>query len=99
MLKAKWITRAALTGALGLGAVGRESHAGNGALIGGATGAGIGAVVGSVSHARAGEGALVGGAIGAVAGGLIGNEQDKAEHYRDRYYDDRPVYDNRPVYE
>src|SRR5215212_7441338 len=99
-----WIARAAMVGALGLAAVGCESHAGNGALLGGAAGAGIGALVGSVSHARAGEGALIGGAIGAIGGGLIGNEQDKAERHgryyeRDRYYDDRPVYYEERYYE
>jgi uncharacterized protein YcfJ len=70
---------------LGAGVVGCESHAGTGALIGGAAGAGIGAIVGHNSHGRTGSGALIGGAVGAGAGALIGNEQDKAEQ-RDRGY-------------
>lgn len=72
---------AALAGAgvLGTGAVGCESHAGNGALIGGAAGAGIGAIIGNNSKGRTAEGALIGGAVGALGGGLIGNEMDKKD--------------------
>ena len=104
MFSMRWILRSALAAGMGLAAVGCESHMGNDALIGGAAGAGIGALVGSMSHARAGEGALVGGAIGAVGGAIIGNEKDRREHYRDRaYYDEyrrRPVYyeERGPVY-
>ena len=69
--------------ALGAGVMaagtGCESHAGNAALIGGAAGAGIGAIIGHNSHDRAGEGALIGGAAGAIGGALIGNEMDKKE--------------------
>src|SRR3954468_24591177 len=91
-----WIVRSVLAAGMGLAVVGCESHAGNDALIGGAAGAGIGALVGSMSHARAGEGALVGGAIGAVGGAIVGNEQDRRERYRDHaYYDE---YRRRPVY-
>ena len=110
MFTKSWILRSALVAGMGLAAVGCESHAGNDALIGGAAGAGIGALVGSVSHARAGEGALIGGAIGAIGGGLVGNEQDRREHYQERayhedgyyrqrpaYYDDRYYYEQRPV--
>src|SRR6266436_6569486 len=93
-----WIIRAALTAGMGLGVVGCESHTGTDALVGGAAGAGIGALVGSVSHARAGEGALIGGAIGAIGGGIVGNEQDRREHYRERAYrDDGYYYRERPV--
>ncbi len=49
-----------------------------GAAIGGAAGAGTGAVIGHQSG-HAGEGALIGGAVGAVAGGLIGAQLDKQE--------------------
>src|SRR3954468_16253193 len=106
MFRNKWIMKAVMVAGLGAGVVGCESHAGNDALIGGAAGAGIGALIGSVSHARAGEGALIGGAIGAIGGGLIGNEQDRREHYRERayyddrrpaYYEDRYYYEERPV--
>jgi uncharacterized protein YcfJ len=77
------LKHAILVAALGAGVVGVgtgcESHAGNGALIGGAAGAGLGAIIGHNSHDRAGEGALIGGAVGAIGGGLIGNEMDKKE--------------------
>jgi len=92
MFKTSWILRTVLLGPLFVLGAGCASHAGEGALIGGASGAAIGGLIGSVSHARAGEGALIGGAIGAIGGGLIGNEMDKQEryHYRDRYYDAPP---------
>ena len=88
--------------ALGLGVAGCQSHAGNGALLGGAIGAATGGIIGSYSHGRAGEGALIGGAIGAAAGGLIGHEMDNQERIRhleaERAYG-RPYYDRPPKYE
>ena len=92
-----------IVGALAAGIVatnvGCESHAGNGALIGGAAGAGIGAIIGNNSKGRTAEGALIGGAVGAIGGGLIGNEMDKKEARQreddDRYYDERDRDDDR----
>jgi hypothetical protein len=78
-------------GVLGAGIAGCETKAGTGALIGGAAGAGIGAIVGHNSHGRTGSGALIGGAVGALGGALIGNEmdkKDKEEARRDRDYDE-----------
>ncbi len=49
-----------------------------GALAGGAIGAGTGAIIGHQSG-HAGEGALIGGAVGAVAGGLVGHYLDKQQ--------------------
>jgi len=49
-----------------------------GAAIGGAVGAGTGAVIGNQSD-NTGEGALIGGAVGALAGGLIGKQLDKQQ--------------------
>jgi len=49
-----------------------------GAVIGGAAGAGAGAVIGHQSDHK-GEGALIGGAAGAVIGGLIGAQLDKQQ--------------------
>ena len=74
---------------------GCESHAGTGALLGGAGGAAIGGLIGSAADGHAAEGALIGGAIGAVGGYAIGNEQDKREE-RDRYYSRHyhPHYDH-----
>jgi hypothetical protein len=97
MFKMNWIVRSALLAGMGLGVVGCESHTGTDALVGGAAGAGIGALVGSMSHARAGEGALIGGAVGALGGAIVGHEQDRRERYQDHYsYDDR-YYRERPV--
>jgi len=70
-----------LIGLIGLASTGCQTATGNGALAGGATGALIGAGIGSLSHQRAGEGALVGGAIGAISGAIIGNEIDKQQQY------------------
>jgi len=77
---------------------GCATKAGTGALVGGAAGAGVGAIIGHNSHNRTGSGALIGGAVGAIGGALIGNEMDKSDHNRerveDRAYDDR--YDRGP---
>ena len=55
---------------------------GRGALIGGAGGAGIGALAGG------GKGALIGGAIGAGGGALVGHHNVTVHHrkYRERQY-------------
>jgi hypothetical protein len=50
----------------------------SGALGGGLIGAGIGGLIGAVTH-RPVEGALIGGALGAGTGALVGNSEDKAE--------------------
>ncbi len=62
---------------------GCQSKAGSGALIGGAAGAGLGAVIGHQSG-HAGGGALIGGAAGAIGGGLVGNSMDKADERKAR---------------
>ncbi|HWA98819.1 MAG TPA: glycine zipper domain-containing protein [Pirellulales bacterium] len=49
-----------------------------GALLGGAGGAGVGALVGSASG-HAGTGALIGAGVGALSGGLVGNGLDQIE--------------------
>jgi hypothetical protein len=77
----KSILTVAFIGLLGLATTGCQTATGNSALAGGATGALIGAGIGSLSHQRAGEGALVGGAIGAISGAIIGNEIDKQQQY------------------
>ena len=48
-----------------------------GAVVGGALGAGAGAIIGNQSHHRSGEGALIGGAVGALGGALVGDQVDK----------------------
>jgi uncharacterized protein YcfJ len=57
------------------------SNTEKGALLGGAAGAGTGALIGK------GKGAAIGGAVGAVGGAIIGNQMDQSE--RERYGDDR----------
>jgi len=75
---------------------GCQSNAGNGALIGGAAGAGIGAIIGNNSHGRTMEGALIGGAIGAIGGGLIGNEMDKNDARQRQAWDSRQMEYQKP---
>jgi hypothetical protein len=54
------------------------SHTENGALAGGAIGAGTGAVIGhALGHT--GGGALIGAGVGALSGGLVGNAVDNQE--------------------
>src|SRR5258707_589419 len=99
-----------ITVGLGLiaGIAGCQTHVGTDALIGGAAGAGNGAVVGPKSPNRTASGAAIGGAIGAIGGGLIGNEQDKQEstetrqaraqrydRYHDTYREDERYRDDR----
>jgi Glycine zipper len=55
------------------------SKTAQGAGIGGAIGAGTGALIGKATNGKAGQGALVGGLIGAGVGGLIGNEHDQRD--------------------
>jgi hypothetical protein len=83
-----------LIGSIGFGAAGCETKAGTGALVGGAGGAAIGGLIGSMSHSRAGEGALIGAGVGALGGALVGNEMDKQDREKERQreyadYDDR----------
>ncbi len=61
---------------------------GKGALIGGAGGAGIGALAGG------GKGALIGGALGAGGGALVGHQVAHNRHQRQRraYYDSHHHY-------
>jgi hypothetical protein len=63
---------------VGVFAVGCETQGQNDALLGGALGAGAGAIIGHQSgHAT--QGALIGGAAGGAGGYIIGNEQDKKQ--------------------
>lgn len=55
------------------------SKTAQGAGIGGAVGAGTGALIGKATNGKAGQGALIGGAAGAVLGGLIGNDEDQKD--------------------
>jgi hypothetical protein len=93
----KSLLNVTLAGALIVGVGGCASHSGTGALIGGATGAGIGAIAGNnTGHGHTAGGALIGGAIGAITGAVIGSEADRAEQHKyeaqDRRYYERDDY-------
>lgn len=60
----------------GLSACENMNRTQKGVTIGGLTGAGLGAIIGSRSG-HAGRGALIGGAAGALVGGVIGNYMDR----------------------
>lgn len=74
---------------------GEPNYTGSGALMGGASGAAIGALADSRAP---GAGALIGGAAGAIAGGLIGNSADQQARTQWRsappptYYAPPPTY-------
>lgn len=53
---------------------GEPDRTATGALVGGGSGAALGAILGG---RHSGEGALIGGAIGAITGGLIGHSMDQ----------------------
>lgn len=53
----------------------------DGAVVGGALGAGLGAIVGNQSG-HAGEGALIGAGAGALTGALVGDQVDKKRQQR-----------------
>jgi hypothetical protein len=78
-----------LLGALLLGSTtGCETKAGTGALVGGAAGAGIGAIIGHNSHGRTGSGAVIGGEMDKAD-----RKKEEEDRYRDRAYAPPP-----PVY-
>ena len=68
---------------------GRPDNTANGALIGGASGAAIGALA---DRRAPGVGALIGGAAGLVAGGLIGHSVDQENEARYQSPPPPPVY-------
>ncbi|HTS19707.1 MAG TPA: YXWGXW repeat-containing protein [Verrucomicrobiae bacterium] len=61
---------------------GRPDYTANGALAGGAIGAGTGAIIGGAAAHNAGAGALIGGAVGVVSGALIGHSIDEQQRAR-----------------
>ena len=76
-MKKRMIVSTVVIGLMGLLVVGCETTpVQNGALIGGALGAGTGAIIGNQSH-HAGNGALIGAGAGALAGALIGDQQQR----------------------
>ena len=67
-------------------------NATTGALVGGALGAGAGAIIGNQNHGHNGEGALIGAAAGAAIGGAVGNQKDQEN--RRRYEESQGYYGN-----
>ena len=88
MMKRRITTTWLLIGSIGFAAAGCETKAGTGAIVGGAGGAALGAIIGNQSHGRGTEGALIGAGVGAIGGALVGNEMDKQdrEKAREREY-------------
>ncbi len=87
-MKATLVSILTLTGLVGLlcGCVspnGRPDNAGTGALVGGASGAAIGAMA---DRRNPGVGALIGGAAGLVTGALVGHSVDEQNEARRQYY-------------
>jgi hypothetical protein len=87
----KIVTLTGLTGLLA-GCVypnGRPDNTGTGALMGGATGAAIGA---AADRRNPAAGALIGGAAGLITGSLIGHSIDQENEARAQYYTPPPTY-------
>ncbi len=72
------LTRCTLVGTLLLVGCASPYHSDRGALVGGLTGAGAGAIIGDAVGNTAG-GALVGAGLGALAGGAVGAGLDEVE--------------------
>jgi len=51
-----------------------------GALMGGALGAGAGAIIGNQVHGQGGSGALIGAAAGALTGAIVGDQVERSRH-------------------
>ncbi len=62
---------------LGFSACTNMTKTQQGALSGGAIGAGAGLGISALTGGSLGVGALIGGGLGAVAGGLYGNQKNK----------------------
>lgn len=77
----QWITGVALVSLVAGCAdpYGRPDYTGSGALVGGASGALLGA---SIDRRNPGAGALIGGAAGLITGALIGHSMDQEKEYR-----------------
>ncbi len=61
---------------------GQPNRTANGALLGGAAGAGVGALIGNASGHHTAEGAAIGGIVGLLTGALVGNSMDEAARAR-----------------
>jgi len=78
MLRFKNIFEPIIACLLVLGVAGCQNNTQKGAVVGGAGGAALGAVIGKQTG-HTGEGAVVGALAGGALGGLIGNSEDEAQ--------------------
>lgn len=78
-----------LVACLGFAACTNMSRTQQGALSGGAIGAGAGLGISALTGGSLGMGALIGGGLGAVAGGLYGNEQESQGQRHEWRHDQR----------
>jgi hypothetical protein len=91
-LAAKGVTAITLVTVLAgcVDSYGRPNYTGSGALIGGASGAALGA---AIDRRNPGAGALIGGVAGLVTGSIVGSSMDEDARRRRYYYPPPP-----PVY-
>lgn len=68
-----------------------QGYTQRGLVLGGLTGAGVGAAIGD-NNDDAGAGALIGGAVGALAGSVLGNAKDQQYQYRAQMYQQQRAY-------
>ena len=61
---------------------GQPDRTATGALVGGATGAGVGALIGNAAGHNTAAGAAIGGVVGLMTGAIIGNNMDQAARAR-----------------
>jgi hypothetical protein len=73
-----FFTLSALAAAMTLTGCAMDDHTGQGALFGGALGAGTGAIIGHAAG-NTGAGAAIGAGVGALTGAAIGSEKDSDE--------------------
>ena len=63
---------------------GQPNRTANGALLGGAAGAGVGALIGNAAGHNTAAGAAIGGVVGLMTGAIVGNNMDQAARDRVR---------------
>lgn len=81
----RWFISLLAIGVLALGVGCNTTPTQDGALLGGALGAGLGAIVGNQSG-HGGEGALVGAGAGALIGAIAGDQVEQAQRREHAYH-------------
>src|SRR5215831_14377263 len=82
MLRSKNMREPVLACLLAFSVAGCQNNTQKGAVVGGAGGAALGAIIGKQTG-HTGEGAVVGALAGGALGGLIGNSEDEAQKKRE----------------